>query len=430
MAWEFETDPDFQVQLDWMDEFVRTRVEPLAEVLDSPYDVKNPRNVRLVRPLQAEVKKRGLWACHLGPELGGQGFGQVKLALMNEILGRSIFAPTVFGTQAPDTGNAEILAHFGTPEQKQRWLQPLLANDIVSCFAMTEPQGGADPMVFTTVAERDGDEWVINGEKWFASNARFADFFIVVAVTDTQAPLMSRQSMFIVPAGTPGMEIVRDVGVYGEKVASHGYMRYRNVRVPADHILGGVGQAFVVAQTRLGGGRVHHAMRTLGEARMIFDMVCERVVSRGTKGEQLGKKQMVQEKIADSWIELEQFRLLILRTAWLIDKYHDYKRVQKDIAAVKATMPKLLHDIATRALHLHGSIGVTDEMPFVNSVINSLWLGLADGPTEVHKVTIARQVLRDVKPTQDLFPSYHLPRQRAHALAMYGDVLEDLQGEL
>jgi acyl-CoA dehydrogenase len=139
---------------------------------------------------------------------------------------------------------------------------------------------------------------------------------------------------------------------------------------------------------------------------------------------------MVQEKIADSWIELEQFRLLILRTAWLIDKYHDYKRVQKDIAAVKATMPKLLHDIATRALHLHGSIGVTDEMPFVNSVINSLWLGLADGPTEVHKVTIARQVLRDVKPTQDLFPTYHLPRQRAHALAMYGDVLEDLQGEL
>src|SRR5215469_6189729 len=129
MAWEFETDPDFQVQLDWMDEFVRTRVEPLAEVLDSPYDVKNPRNVRLVRPLQAEVKKRGLWACHLGPELGGQGFGQVKLALMNEILGRSIFAPTVFGTQAPDTGNAEILAHFGTPEQKQRWLQPLLANE-------------------------------------------------------------------------------------------------------------------------------------------------------------------------------------------------------------------------------------------------------------------------------------------------------------
>lgn len=430
MAWDFETDAEFQVQLDWMNEFVRTRVEPLGELLDSPYDVKNPRNVRLVRPLQAEVKKRGLWACHLGPELGGQGLGQVKLGLMNEILGRSIFAPTVFGTQAPDTGNAEILAHYGTPEQKRRWLEPLLANEIVSCFSMTEPQGGADPMVFTTRAVRDGDDWVIDGEKWFSSNARYADFFIVMAVTDPEAPLPSRQSMFIVPADTPGVEIIRDTGIASERVATHAYMRYRNVRVPADHMLGGEGQAFVVAQTRLGGGRIHHAMRTIGEARMIFEMTCERVISRETKGERLSDKQMVQEKIADCWIELEQFRLLVLRTAWLIDKYKDYRRVRKDIAAVKAAMPKLLHDIAARALHLHGSIGVSDEMPFVRSVINSFFLGLADGPTEVHKVTVARQVLANFKPTSDLFPTYHVPRERDRALALYGDTLEDLQANL
>ncbi|MDM0086517.1 MULTISPECIES: acyl-CoA dehydrogenase family protein [unclassified Variovorax] len=428
MAWDFETDPDFQQQLDWMNEFVRARVEPLAEVLGSPYDVTNPRNVRLVRPLQAEVRARGLWACHLGPELGGQGFGQVKLGLMNEILGRSIFAPTVFGTQAPDTGNGEILAHFGTPEQKKRWLEPLLANEIVSCFAMTEPQGGADPMVFTTRGVRDAEGWVLNGEKWFASNARYASFFIVMAVTDPDAPLISRQSMFIVPAGTPGVEIVRDAGIASEKIPTHAYLRFTDVRVPADHVLGGVGQAFVVAQTRLGGGRIHHAMRTLGEARMLFEMACERVVSRQTKGEPLANKQMVQEKIADCWIELEQFRLLVLRTAWLIDKHKDYKRVQKDIAAVKAAMPRLLHDIASRALHLHGSIGVSSEMPFVNSVVNSYFLGLADGPTEVHKVTVARQVLREFTPTDQLFPHYHLPRAHERALALYGDALEDLQG--
>ncbi|MCY1280834.1 Crotonobetainyl-CoA dehydrogenase [compost metagenome] len=430
MSWSFETDAEFQAELDWIDEFVRTRVEPLDHVLDCPYDVKNPANMRLVRPLQAEVKARGLWASHLGPELGGAGFGQVKLGLMNEILGRSEFAPIVFGCQAPDSGNAEILAHFGTAEQKKRWLEPLLAGEIVSCFAMTEPQGGADPQVFTTIAVRDGDEWVINGKKWFASNARFAEFFIVMVVTDADAPLISSQSMFIVPAGTPGVEIIRNAGFASEKIDTHAYMRFDNVRVPADHILGGVGQAFVVAQTRLGGGRIHHAMRTIGEAKAILDMLCERVLSRVTKGEQLARKQMVQEKIADSWIELEQFRLLVLRTAWLIDKHQDYKRVRKDIAAVKAAMPKLLHDIAARALHLHGSIGVSNEMPFVHSVVNSFFLGLADGPTEVHKVTVAREILAGYKATDDLFPSYHLLRQREHALSLYGDALDDLQGVL
>ena len=429
MAWDFKTDPEFQQKLDWIDQFVRTEVEPLDYVLGSPYDVRNPNNIKLVRPLQARVKAEGLWACHLGPELGGQGYGQVKLALMNEILGRSRFASVVFGCQAPDTGNGEILAHYGTPAQKERFLKPLLENEIVSCFSMTEPQGGADPLIFTTTAVQQGNEWVINGEKWFSSNARWADFLIVMAITDPEATPYRRMSMFIVPSNTPGIEILRDVGFGGEREASHAYIRYTNVKVPLDHMLGGQGDAFVVAQTRLGGGRIHHAMRTIGESRKAFDMMCERALSRFTQGQRLADKQMVQEKIADSWIELEQFRLLVLRTAWLIDEYKDYRRVRKDIAAVKVAMPKVLHDIASRALHIHGSLGVSAEMPFMGQITSAFIMGLADGPTEVHKITVAKQVLGDYRPTTDMFPSYHLPRQREHALEKYGDLLDLVAAE-
>jgi len=426
MAWDFETDPDFQRELDWIDEFVRTEVEPLDFVLGSPWDIHDPRFTKLVRPLQQIVKDRRLWACHLGPELGGPGYGQVKLALMNEILGRSHFAPVVFGCQAPDSGNAEILAHYGTPAQKKRYLEPLLNNDIVSCFSMTEPQGGADPKVFTTQAVRDGDDWVITGEKWFSSNARYAAFYIVMAVTDPEVSAYKGMSMFIVPADAPGIEIIRHSGLSSESANTHSYIRYNQVRVPADHILGKPGQAFVVAQTRLGGGRIHHAMRCIGQSKRALDMMCERVVSRHTQGTILAEKQMVQEKIADSWIELEQFRLLVLRTAWRIDKLNDYRLVRKDISAVKAAMPKVLHDIAARALHLHGSLGISTEMPFAGQVIQSFMLGLADGPTEVHKVTVAREILGEYRPSADLFPSYHIPRARAAAEAKYRDVLAQL----
>jgi len=430
MAWDFETDPEFQKQLDWVEDFTRNEIEPLDHVLESPYDVKSPGFIKLVRPLQQQVRDRGLWACHLGPDLGGQGYGQVKLALMNEIIGSARFGPVVFGAQAPDSGNAEILAHFGTAAQKERYLAPLLDNEIVSCFSLTEPQGGADPLMISTRAVRKGEEWVIDGEKWFSTNARFAEFFIVMAVTDPDAEQPhKRASMFIVPAESPGIEIVRNVG-YGATMPTHAYVRFTDVAVPLDHMLGERGQGFVVAQTRLGGGRIHHAMRTIAKARRAFDQMCERVISRSTKNELLANKQMVQEKIADSWVELEQFRLLVLRTAWLIDKYQDYRKVRRDIAAVKAAMPKLLHDIASRALHLHGSIGLSDEMPFMHWVTESYFLALADGPTEVHKVTVARQVLRDYTATSDLFPSYHLPRLRAEAVARYGQDPEILEAAL
>ena len=432
MAWDFETEPEFQTELDWMDTFVREEVEPLDHVLGNQYDIQNPRHRKIVPTLQAEVKQRGLWACHLGPELGGKGYGQLKLGLMNEILGRSRFAPTVFGCQAPDTGNGEILAHYGSPEHKEKYLTPLLDGEIVSCFSMTEPHAGADPKMFTCKAERDGDFWVINGEKWFSSNARYATFLIVMVVTDPEAPPYQRMSMFIVPTDSPGVHIKRNVGLAdeAEEDGDHAYIHYEDVRVPAENMLGGPGQAFEVAQTRLGGGRIHHAMRTIGQIKKSFDMMCERVLSRETQGEVLANKQMVQEKIADSWMEIEQFRLFVLRTAWRIDKYKDYRKVRKDIAAIKAVMPKVFHDVAYRALHLHGSLGISNEMPFSKQITESFVMGLADGPTEVHKITVARQILREYRATEGLFPTGHLPALREKAIQKYGQLLELEVGNL
>ncbi len=432
MSWDFETDPSFQAELDWVRDFVEAEVAPLDHIVESPYDVRDPIRQAVIPPLQAQVRERGLWACHLGPELGGPGYGQVKLGLLNEILGTAKCAPTVFGCQAPDSGNSEILAHYGTPEQKARFLEPLLRNEIVSCFSMTEPQGGADPKVFTCRAEQDGDEWVINGEKWFSSNARYATFFIVMAVTNPEARTHQKMSLFIVPGETPGVEIIRNVGVGGESSAhaSHGYVRYNDVRVPADHVLGGEGQAFAIAQTRLGGGRVHHAMRTIALARKAFDMMCERAVSRQTRRGPLGDFQMTQEKIADSWIQIEQFRLLVLRTAWKIDRYHDYQKVRRDIAAVKVAMPQVLHDVVQRAMHLHGALGVSDEMPFVKMMVAAQSLAIADGPTEVHKLTVARRTLREYEPVDTLFPSQHLPTRKAAAQARLAELLEHEVAEL
>src|SRR3989442_1332410 len=203
MAWDFETEPEFARELDWMDVFVREEVEPLDFVLGDPYDKSDKRALAITKPLQARVKERGLWACHLGEELGGQGYGQLKLALMNEILGRSGWAPSIFGCQAPDSGNAEILAHYGSESQKKRYLQPLLDGEISSCYSMTEPHAGADPLLFTTRAVQDGDEWVIDGEKWFSSNARHAAFLIVMAATDPAGPPPHRLSAVRRPADAP-----------------------------------------------------------------------------------------------------------------------------------------------------------------------------------------------------------------------------------
>ncbi|HYT38626.1 MAG TPA: acyl-CoA dehydrogenase family protein [Acidimicrobiia bacterium] len=440
MGWDFETEPEYQAKLDWVDRFMRDDVEPLDYVLGDAYDKTDQRALAVVRPLQQQVRDQGLWAAHLKPEMGGQGYGQVKLALLNELLGRSRWAPSVFGCQAPDSGNAEILAHFGTDDQKAKYLQPLLDGTISSCYSMTEPHAGADPTLFRTRAVRDGDEWVINGEKWFSSNARYASFFLVMAVTNPEVSAYEGMSMFIVPADAPGVTIVRNVGTGGEaeENGSHGYLRYENVRVPADHLLGREGGAFGIAQTRLGGGRIHHAMRTIAQVRKAFDMMCERALSRqvrksGSRGIDietvpLASLQMTQEKIADSWIEIEQFRLLVLRTAWLIDKHQDYRKVRRDIAAVKAAMPTVFFDVVQRAMHLHGALGISNEMPFAKMMVNAQVMAIADGPTEVHKITVARQVLKGYQPVEGLWPSGHLPARREAARARYAELLEHLVG--
>src|SRR5947207_2503272 len=409
MAWDFETEPEFQKKLDWIEEFMEEKVEPLSN-LGRAMMVPGARE-KFIKPLQDEVKKQGLWACHLGPELGGQGYGQLKLALMNEKLGRVGLAPSIFGCQAPDTGNAEIIAHYGTPEQKEKYLQPLLDGEMFSCYSMTEPHAGADPTRFTTRAVKDGDEWVINGWKYFSSNAKTASFLIVMAVTDPDVSAYQGMSMFLVPTDTPGVNIVRNVGLAGEPLNEgfHALIHYEDVRVPAEALLGGEGQAFAIAQTRLGGGRIHHAMRTIGLAKKALDMMCERALSRETQGSILADKQFVQGYIADSYAQLVQFRLFVLYTAWEIDKYKDYKRVRKDIAVAKVVMPTVLHDIAWRAMQVHGALGTTNEMPFFGMIHGAGVMGLADGPTEVHKITVARQVLRDYKATDGMWPTEWIP---------------------
>lgn len=427
VGWDFETEPEFQEKLDWADAFVKEEVEPLDMLWKGlEFTPPSPQLRRIIDPLKEQVRAQGLWATHLGPELGGQGYGQLKLSLLNEILGGSSWAPIIFGCQAPDTGNAEIIAHYGTDAQKETYLRPLLAGEIFSCYSMTEPQGGSDPALFKTRAVRDGDEWVLNGWKFFSSNARTASFLIVMAVTNPDTSVYEGMSMFLVPSDTPGVDIVRDIGLAGEPEGEggHALIHYNDVRLPAVSLLGGEGQAFAIAQTRLGGGRIHHAMRTIGMAKRALDAMCERALSREVQGGRLSDKQFVQGYIADSYAQLMQFRLFVLYTAWTIDKHNNYLKVRKDISAIKILMPGVLHDIAWRAIQIHGALGVSNEMPFHSMLIGASIMGLADGPTEVHKVTVAKQVLRDYEATDDLWPTGHLPKRRAAARAKFAAVLE------
>jgi len=429
MMIDFSIEPDFQSKLDWMLDFVKRECEPLDLLLPKhgdPYNTSCSVRNAIIKPLQQEVKRRGLWACHLDTHLGGHGFGQLKLALMNEILGRSHWAPSVFGTAAPDTGNAEILAMFGTEEQKNRYLGPLLEGDIVSCFSMTEPQAGADPKEFTCRAWDDGEEWVIEGEKWFSSNARYAAFLLVLAVTDPTASTYRRMSMFVVPSETPGIEIVRNTGTIGDDLSrdegSHAFIRYHQVRVPKNAMLGDPGMGFEVAQARLGGGRVHHAMRTVGACQRALEMMLVRARSRRAQGKMLSDHQFVQGMVADSVIELEMLRLLVLKTAWMIDNL-PAGAARMHIAMCKSEMAKVLHDIVRRAIQVHGSYGTSNESPLARMWQDVLTMGVADGPTEVHKAQVATTVLKSVESYEGLFPPEHiLPRLEA-VRTKYADIL-------
>ncbi|MGO9101440.1 MAG: acyl-CoA dehydrogenase family protein [Mycobacterium sp.] len=423
MSWDFSTEPAFTEKLHWVQSFVRDEVEPLdARFPGYEYVPLDDERRQIVDPLKQQVRDQGLWAPHLGPELGGQGFGAVRLTLINEILGRTAWGPIVFGTQAPDTGNAEILARFGTQDQKDRYLAPLLNGEIFSCFSMTEPQGGADPRVFTTRAVRDGDDWVISGRKYFSSNATVASFFIVLAITDPEAPVQRGASTFLIPASTPGLTIEANHQLYGAYPhdPGHALVRYDNVRVPTDAMLGEPGQGFHVAQSRLAGGRLHHAMRSIGVAQKAIDMMARRAKSRFTQGSSLADKQLVQEFIADSYTELMPFRLAVLHAAWLIDTEGEHA-ARAEIGACKILAAKVVQSIALRAMQVHGAIGLTKELPLAGIFMTGLALGLADGPTEAHKVNLARHLLKRYDAEDPEWPSEMCDPRLAAATAKYAE---------
>lgn len=436
---DFDVEPEFQKQIDWVENFTKEEIEPLDSFLSVGRSKDGERIDRegwqairgYIEDLKEQVRDQGLWGFHLGPDLGGPGLGQVKLCLLNEKLGRTRMGPTIFGCQAPDTGNMELIAHNGTEEQKEKYLKPLLSGEKHSAYSMTEPHAG-EPGEFVCSAKRDGDEWVINGEKWFTSNGADADFLIVMAVTAPDKPLLERASMFIVDRDTPGVEIVRNVHGLGTPLkenyklsgGGHAYIRYDNVRIPRQALLGEEGAGFVGSQTRLSGGRVHHAMRAVGVCTKALDMMCERALSRKAKGELLSNLQMVQQDIADSYIQLKQFRLHVLYTAWLIDKTKAYTReVRKEIASIKISAAKVNHDIIYRAIHLHGALGMSNETPLGEMWMAAPQMGIMDGTTEVHKSNLAKLLLRDYEACEDLFPTYHLPKLIAQAQDKFEKVI-------
>ena len=428
MAWDFETEPEYAAKLAWAREFVDEEILPL-EVLDVPAEALR----RAIEPLQEEVKRQGLWAAHLPPQLGGMGFGQVRLGLLHEILGRCYLAPVVFGNNAPDSGNAELLAvgieQSGREEQRQKWLEPLLDGRQRSAFSMTEPGAGADPTLIKTSAVRDGDEWVVNGHKWFTSNGSVADFLIVMAVTNPDVHPYAGSSMIVVPADTPGVDIVRDVPTMEHpfphfgRFGGHSEVVYRDVRVPADNLVGNEGDGFRLAQMRLGPGRIHHCMRWLGQSRRAFDMLCERAVSRYLHGSLLADKQFVQGWVADSMAEMAAARLMTLQAAWKMDR-EGAPAARVEIAMIKYFGAQVLYNVIDRAIQAHGSLGFSTDLPLEQMYRAARAARIYDGPDEVHKVTVARQVLKRYQPAD--VPSEHVPTRRQEASKKFADLLAEV----
>jgi acyl-CoA dehydrogenase len=349
----------------------------------------------LVADLRSRSKSDGLWAPHIGPEAGGTGQGFLTYAHLNEEIGRSAWAQLVFGCQAPDAGNAEILLMFGSDEQKERWLKPLVAGDIRSFFSMTEPEvSGADPTGLRTRAARDGDEWVIDGHKWFSSGADGAAFGIVMAVTEPDAPPHRRMSQIIVPAETPGVEIVRAVPVMGHTGSgwsTHCEVRYSGVRVPVANTLGEPGDGFRIAQKRLGPGRIHHVMRWLGQMQRAFELMCAYALEREAFGGPLAEKQTVQNWIAESAAEIQACRLLTLDAAHKIDAGSE---ARVEVSWLKFYAARVLNDVIDRAIQVHGAKGLTDETPLAVMSLMARGGRIYDGPDEVHKMVVARRILK------------------------------------
>src|SRR5438105_5666352 len=425
MAWDFETEPEFEKKLEWMRGFVKDEVYPLEVIAG---EVDDQQFLRLIRPLQQEVKSQKLWATHLPPELGGQGYGQVKLGLMHEIEGASPWAPIVFGNQAPDSGNSEVLARFGTPEQKEKWLHPLLDGKIRSCFSMTEPDNpGSDPTRLSTTAVLEGDEWVINGHKWFSSNGMIDDFLLVMLVTEPEARAYQRASMIVVPSDSPGVKRLRNIPTMAGEHERFGYghaeILYEDVRVPKENLVGRRGQGFELAQIRLGPGRIHHCMRWLGQARRAFDMLCERSLQREAFGGKLAGHQTVQNWIADSAAEMSAARLMTLHAAWTIDKY-GAPAARKEIGLIKFFGAKVLHDVIDRAIQVHGSLGYSSDLPLEEMYRHARAARMYDGPDEVHRQSVSRSILKDYTALEGYKPSEHIPTRREAARKKFQALLE------
>jgi acyl-CoA dehydrogenase len=380
--------------LDFMDEHIYPQEREIMEAIDAEVAPGVPYPKILVE-LRERAKAEGLWNLFMPDERFGPGLANWEYGLLCEEMGRSpMAAPMAFNCSAPDTGNMEILAEHGTDEQRERWLEPLLEGQIRSCFSMTEPEvSGSDPTLLQARAELDGDEWVINGHKWFTSGAVGAELAIAMVVTDPDAHPYGRASMICVPADTPGFEVVRPLPVMGHSAGpGHCEIRYDECRVPAANLLGERGAGFAIAQDRLGPGRIHHCMRAIGTAERAHEMMCRRANERVAFGGPLGDKQFVQEAIASSRMEIDQARLLTMYAAWKMDT-EGKRAARQSISAIKIVAANMVMDVLDRAIQIHGSLGMTDDTPLAPMWRFSRMLRLADGPDEVHKMVLARREL-------------------------------------
>ena len=352
----------------------------------------------LLAELREQAREAGLWAPHVPPEAGGTGRGFLYYACLNEEIGRSAYAQLVFGCQAPDAGNAEILHLFGTNDQKARFLRPLVAGETRSFFAMTEPDvAGSDPTLLRTRAVRDGDDWVIDGHKWFSSGADGAGFAVVFAISDPDAEPHRRGTMILVPAETPGVDVVRPVPVMGHAGRgwnTHCEVRFSDVRVPVANTLGGEGEAFRLAQKRLGPGRIHHVMRWLGQMQRAFELMCRYANEREAFGGPLADKQTVQNWVADSAAEIQACRLMTMDTARKIDEGSE---ARVEVSLLKVYAANVLVEVIDRAIQVHGARGLTDETPLAGMAMHARAARIYDGPDEVHRMTAARRILRSFR---------------------------------
>ncbi len=361
----------------------------------------NPHHhAEIVDELKAKAKAEGLWNLFLPDDEYGAGLTNLEYAPLAEIMGRVGWASEVFNCAAPDTGNMEILAQFGTPEQKRQWLLPLLNGEIRSAFAMTEPDvASSDAANIQLSIKREGDEYVLNGRKWWTSGAarERCKILIVMGKTDPNNPDRYRQqSMVLVPKNTPGVTIVRNLPVMGYiDNESHCEVLFENVRVPVSNLLGEEGSGFAIAQARLGPGRIHHCMRAIGMAQLALELMCQRATSRVAFGKPLSEQGVIQEWIAQSQLEIEQARLLTLKTAWMIDNLGK-KAAQNEIAMIKIAAPEALTNVVSRAMQVFGAAGLSDDFPLASLWAHGRTLHVVDGPDEVHKRSLARAVIRQL----------------------------------